>query len=81
MNEQKAGTKDSRQAVGHEIVVNDDFCGDCGKKFLSDENKITHCWSCIFGEYYAKGQSPICNECANNRYEVAFAEYESKNSR
>ena len=64
-----------------ELPVSDDFCGDCRGKFLAGENRITGGTSTIFGEYYSPDNIPICDKCADKRYEYAVAEYESKNSR
>jgi len=61
--------------------VSDDFCGDCGSKFEPGESKIYSGNSAVYGEYFPKSETPICEKCSEKRYEKHIAEYESKNSR
>jgi len=52
-----------------ENKVSEDYCGDCKKKFNSEEKKVYSMNSAIFGEVYPKGSPPICDLCANKRYD------------
>jgi len=61
-----------------EAFVSDDFCGDCRRKFNDCDEKITGQKSSTYGEYY--NGKPICQLCVNKRYELAVADYESKNT-
>src|SRR5690606_25446794 len=51
-----------------EPPVGDDFCGDCGNKFEPGESKVYSGNSAVYGEYFPKSDTPICDKCAELRY-------------
>ena len=63
-----------------EPTVSDDFCGDCGNKFEPGESRVYSGNSAVYGEYFPKSDTPICDKCAELRYTEHRLKVESINN-